>query len=124
MDMKLPSSTQQRAFWKEHEEFLKIAKKKEVFIKAVITSQTKTKAVTVASAKAPTNRGARPIIHKVRSGETLYSISRKYNVLVRQLAEWNLMRPGDVLKLGQRLKVWPATSSAVKLKTAASESEG
>lgn len=41
MDMKLPSSTQERAFWKEHEEFLKIAKKKEVFIKAVITSQTK-----------------------------------------------------------------------------------
>jgi 7-carboxy-7-deazaguanine synthase len=41
MDMKLPSSTQQRAFWKEHEEFLKVAKKKEVFIKAVITSQTK-----------------------------------------------------------------------------------
>ncbi|OGX26555.1 MAG: hypothetical protein A2787_04400 [Omnitrophica WOR_2 bacterium RIFCSPHIGHO2_01_FULL_48_9] len=40
MDLKLPSSTQQRAFWKEHEKFLKIARKKEVFIKAVISSKT------------------------------------------------------------------------------------
>ncbi len=93
-------------------------------ISPVIASQTKTKAVTVASARTPANRGAQPIIHKVRSGETLYSISRKYKVLVRQLADWNLMHPGDVLKLGQRLKVWPATSSAVKLKTADSAAEG
>ena len=40
MDIKLPSSTRQRQFWKEHEEFLKIARKKEVFIKAVISSET------------------------------------------------------------------------------------
>ena len=40
MDIKLPSSTQQRAFWKEHEEFLKTAVQKDVFIKAVISSKT------------------------------------------------------------------------------------
>ena len=40
MDIKLPSSTQCRAFWKEHEEFLKIALKKEVFIKTVIAKTT------------------------------------------------------------------------------------
>ena len=40
MDFKLPSSTQCRSFWKEHEEFLKIAAQKDVFIKAVVTSQT------------------------------------------------------------------------------------
>lgn len=40
MDFKLPSSTQQRPFWKEHEEFLRIAQQKDVFIKAVITSVT------------------------------------------------------------------------------------
>ena len=92
-------------------------------ISPVIAAQTKTKTVTVASVKTPANRGAGPVIHKVRSGETLYSISRKYNVLLHQLAEWNTMRPGDVLKLGQRLKVWPAGTPSVKLKTAASESE-
>ncbi len=40
MDFKLPSSTQCRSFWKEHEEFLKIASTREVFVKAVIASQT------------------------------------------------------------------------------------
>lgn len=40
MDIKLPSSTQQKAFWMEHQEFLKVAVRKEVFIKAVISSQT------------------------------------------------------------------------------------
>ena len=108
-------------------------------ISPVVAAQTKTRVVTVASAKTPANRGANPIIHRVRSGETLYSISRKYNVLVRHLAEWNTMHPGDVLRLGQRLKVWPhgtpsatapgvalppsSMKSSVKLKTAASESE-
>ena len=40
MDFKLPSSTGRRAFWGEHEKFLKIAKKKDVFVKAVITNTT------------------------------------------------------------------------------------
>jgi organic radical activating enzyme len=40
MDLKLPSSTKQKAFWYEHKEFLKIAKQKEVFIKAVISLDT------------------------------------------------------------------------------------
>ena len=40
MDFKLPSSTWQKSLWGEHEEFLKIARKKEVFIKAVITPTT------------------------------------------------------------------------------------
>lgn len=43
MDLKLPTSTKQKAFWKEHEQFLKIALKKDVFIKAVISSDTKEK---------------------------------------------------------------------------------
>jgi membrane-bound lytic murein transglycosylase D len=47
-----------------------------------------------------------PIIHRVRRGETLTSIARRYNVLVRQLAEWNFMRPNDILHLGRRLKIW------------------
>lgn len=42
MDLKLPSSTKCRPYWKEHEAFLKAAKggKRDVFIKAVITSDT------------------------------------------------------------------------------------
>ena len=41
MDIKLPSSTHDRSFWDEHEEFLKIAKRREVFIKIVVTGDTK-----------------------------------------------------------------------------------
>lgn len=40
MDFKLPSSTGERAYWKEHREFLKIATRKKVFVKAVVTRDT------------------------------------------------------------------------------------
>lgn len=40
MDIKLPSSTNLRGFWKEHKESLAIAKECEVFVKAVITHNT------------------------------------------------------------------------------------
>ncbi|MCX5679043.1 MAG: 7-carboxy-7-deazaguanine synthase QueE [Candidatus Omnitrophica bacterium] len=40
MDFKLPSSTGERAFWGEHLEFLKIASKKKVFVKAIVTPET------------------------------------------------------------------------------------
>jgi 7-carboxy-7-deazaguanine synthase len=41
MDFKLPSSTGIRAYWKEHLEFLKIAMRKKVFVKSVVTTDTK-----------------------------------------------------------------------------------
>jgi 7-carboxy-7-deazaguanine synthase len=41
MDFKLPSSTGGRAYWKEHLEFLKIAARKKVFVKSVVTKDTK-----------------------------------------------------------------------------------
>src|SRR3989338_5998896 len=40
MDFKLPSSSLQRPFWDEHLEFLNIASKKKVFVKAVVTPKT------------------------------------------------------------------------------------
>ena len=40
MDFKLASSTGMKSFWQEHEAFLKVAKQKEVFIKAVIGPET------------------------------------------------------------------------------------
>ena len=49
MDIKLPSSTQQRAFWPEHKEFLKVARRKEVFVKVVVSLNTLEKEVVKAA---------------------------------------------------------------------------
>jgi len=40
MDFKLPSSTGDKDYWERHKEFLNIARKKNCFIKAVITNET------------------------------------------------------------------------------------
>uniref|UniRef100_UPI0035597BFC LysM peptidoglycan-binding domain-containing protein n=1 Tax=Sulfuricaulis sp. TaxID=2003553 RepID=UPI0035597BFC len=58
--------------------------------------------------RASTSRAAQgePVIHRVRRGETLSSIARRYNVVAGQLAKWNLMQMSDVLRRGQKLKIW------------------
>lgn len=48
MDFKLPSSTGEDAFWKEHREFLEISTKKKVFIKVIVTPKTKRSDITKA----------------------------------------------------------------------------
>lgn len=59
------------------------------------------------SASAPRDQNGRlKVVHRVRSGETLWSIARKYKVYVHQLREWNLLDANDVLRLGQRLSIW------------------
>jgi len=45
MDFKLPSSTGMPEFWKEHEKFLSIALKKEVFVKIVVLNSTSQKEI-------------------------------------------------------------------------------
>ena len=51
------------------------------------------------------------ILHRVRSGETLWSIAKKYGVYIHQLREWNLLETGDTLRLGQRLFIWTTRGS-------------
>jgi murein DD-endopeptidase MepM/ murein hydrolase activator NlpD len=52
-----------------------------------------------------------PDYHTVRSGETLYSIAHSYNLDHRQLALWNHLGDGSVIRDGQRLRLKPATGS-------------
>ena len=56
------------------------------------------------------------IIHRVRPGESLWSIARRYNVYVNQLAHWNYMGARDALKLGQKVLIWtsPRVASAAE----------
>ena len=44
--------------------------------------------------------------HTVRNGDSLWSISRRHGVGVRELAAWNGMAPGDTLAVGRTLVVW------------------
>lgn len=60
----------------------------------------------VAKATATAPEGRMKVVHRVRRGETLYSIARRYNVYVDQLTKWNVMGKSDVLRMGQRLKIW------------------
>lgn len=46
------------------------------------------------------------IIHVVQSGETLWAISKKYNVSVEQIKKWNDKSDID-LSLGEKLKIFP-----------------
>ena len=57
MDLKLPSVTGMRAYWKEHAEFLRMARGKEVYVKAVVSQPTDleewNQALAVVEAEAP-----------------------------------------------------------------------
>ena len=53
-----------------------------------------------------TNRSGQKRIHIVRRGQSLWSISRDYNVNTRALAKWNGIAPIDTLRVGQKLVVW------------------
>ncbi len=50
------------------------------------------------------NEESRTIIHKVSAGETLYSISKKYEVKVEDIVEWNRLKDLS-LSIGQELKI-------------------
>ncbi|SFP20138.1 LysM peptidoglycan-binding domain-containing M23 family metallopeptidase [Tranquillimonas alkanivorans] len=49
--------------------------------------------------------GEEPRRHKVARGETVYSISRRYDVPVQTLAEWNGLGPDRALREGQYLLI-------------------
>jgi membrane-bound lytic murein transglycosylase D len=51
-------------------------------------------------------RAENKIEHVVRSGESFWTISQKYNVTTRELSAWNGMAPRDTLPVGRKLIVW------------------
>jgi len=68
----------------------------------------------IAACAGPDRRSDAPDSHVVRSGETLYSIARRYGLDYRDIARWNgigrdyLIHPGDRLRLSR-----PAGGAAV-----------
>jgi membrane-bound lytic murein transglycosylase D len=61
--------------------------------------------VTLASARAGGGQNGERVVHVVRSGDSLWSISRRYGVELRALASWNGMTTNDTLSVGRELVV-------------------
>lgn len=57
-------------------------------------------------------QGQQKIDHRVQRGDTLWDLSRKYNVSITNIARWNNMAPGDMLRPGQTLAIWQANAPA------------
>ena len=51
--------------------------------------------------------------HTVKSGDTLWDLSREYNVTVAQLKAWNNLGNNAMLRLGQKLKIRQSTGQAL-----------
>ena len=52
---------------------------------------------------------SRKVVHKVNKGESLWSISKKYNVEIKQLAAWNNLGKSKQLKAGDSLTLYIAS---------------
>ena len=105
MDIKLPSSTKCQPFWREHEEFLKEAVKRDCFIKVVISSDTK-KEELIQSAR---------LVSKIKRDAT-FILQPNYfelkNGVVRKCLEFQ----GDCLKYLNNVRVMPQMHKFIKLR--------
>nr|MDT0252858.1 LysM peptidoglycan-binding domain-containing protein [Endozoicomonas sp.] len=55
--------------------------------------------------------GRNKVEYRVKSGDSFWTIARKYNVGVNELARWNNMSSRDTLKINQKLAVWKKQST-------------
>ncbi len=63
------------------------------------------KTTTIDSRKLADNTATGAKIHKVKKGETLYGISKKYNISVDKLIEINNLKKNPQLLAGQQIKL-------------------
>jgi len=64
--------------------------------------------------KQNTERSGNRIEHIVAAGESFWTIGRRYDVGIRELAAWNGMAPRDTLSIGQKLVVWTRQTTPAK----------
>ncbi|UJF19771.1 LysM peptidoglycan-binding domain-containing protein [Vibrio sp. SS-MA-C1-2] len=54
-----------------------------------------------------TNRGGKiKMTHTIKSGDSFWTIAKKYNVSYKSIPKWNGMSPRDPLKVGHKLVIW------------------
>ncbi len=94
MDIKLPSSTGMHPWWREHEDFLKIARQKEVYVKVVVSQETEDRHLERACAlvagidpKIPFLLQPASATAKFRAVPTAEQLSRWYDMAKTRLKE-------------------------------------
>ncbi|MCB0615416.1 MAG: LysM peptidoglycan-binding domain-containing protein, partial [Phaeodactylibacter sp.] len=85
------------------------------------TTTAKGEAPAVETLKAPATSETTAEFHPVKKGETLYRISKKYNVTVDQLKTWNNKGNSNTILVGEKLRVAP--QSQVQERTAPAEGQ-
>ncbi len=105
MDMKLPSSAKCAPYWKEHERFLRIALQKDVFIKAVVSSET-TKEDVMTAAELVSRLGP----------DTVFILQPNFLEIRNGALGKCLEFQGDCLKVLPRVRVMPQMHKFMKLR--------
>ena len=83
-----------------------VAQRNENPVQQVSQPATQASAPTQTTAQsAPNSHTGQLQYHKIMPGETLYALSKRYNVTVDQLREWNNMDNGSILSVGQQIVI-------------------
>ena len=56
--------------------------------------------------EAENSKGKRKVVHTIVDGDTLWDISRRYNVTAKNIAKWNQITTKKTLNLGKKLTIW------------------
>ncbi len=49
--------------------------------------------------------------HIIKSGDTLWTVARRYGVSVKELCKWNNIKPTTTLRIGRKLKIYRSTNN-------------
>lgn len=85
----------------------KVAAKGKASGKVTKTGKTKTQTVAKSESKTKVSK----IVYKVKAGDTLSGIARRYDVPVARIRDWNKLSSGHVLRPGDQIKLMVAGAS-------------
>ncbi|MFQ5768693.1 MAG: LysM peptidoglycan-binding domain-containing protein, partial [Acidobacteriota bacterium] len=66
----------------------------------------------LAATEAPESKDGERITHRVRRGDTLSSIARRYRTNIASLVEWNALSNVGLIRSGQKLVVYPGLTAS------------
>lgn len=105
MDLKPPTSTHDRAFWKEHEAFLRVALQKDVFVKTVITPDVSMEEIERCVALLKNTNPKIPFIFQPLTGP--FGIDQKsLDLIEKKFFNYAKENLSDVRVIPQMHKIW------------------